>query len=155
MRKGETGFIYHESIYLKNLLITNKQKNMEALSKKKNKIIFSSFLLLGLTGLFWLSLIMQKFFESDTLTNFFLQIDKISPLLSVSIMLIFPLIAITINALSILKFQINFNGDDLHIEIDLHKNFLQWVLIAYACLSVGLVLAYLFFENLTVVHVGV
>jgi len=111
-------------------------------------------ILLVLPTFFWLGVFLQQIFGIGFIVEqVMLPVDRVSPLLTIIIMVGLPLIAIMINLKSLLNLKMSVYHDDMLMDVHIKRNTMQWVLVTYASLSIIAILTYAFFENFKIVSI--
>lgn len=111
--------------------------------KNDRRLILLSLALLSCSIIFWTSVFISKFLHLGLLDNAIEFADGGNPLLPALLLLIFPLLAIALNALSVVRFSISFNGEMLHLELQVYRHLIQWFFIIAGCMSVGILALYI------------
>lgn len=121
-------------------------------SRASRFALLSGIMLLSVSVLFWIAVVFSEIFgQPGFFESTFSRIDHISPLLSIMLVIVLPLIAIALNLISLLKLELGMGDENIFIHILFHRNWAQWALIAFAGISTGLILVYLFLENFSIV----
>lgn len=122
--------------------------------KNDRRLIFLSLALLSCSIIFWSLIFIGKFLHLGLLESAIAFADGGNPLLPALFLLIFPLIAIGVNALSVVRFSISFNGEMLHLELQIYRHLLQWFFIIAGCMSVGILALYIIAEKFSITPVN-
>jgi len=114
--------------------------------------LIASAALLALPTFFWLGVFFEVFFELPFIVeHVMLPVDRVSPALTIIIMVGLPLISIMINLKSMMNFHFSFSHDKVEMDVQVRRNALQWTMVMYAAMSIIAILTYAFFENFEVV----
>lgn len=130
----------------------NKTNYMNHLTLRPDRFAFrAGLLLVSLSFLFWIAAIFFMFGNTSLFDLIFTPIDKTSPLLSIMIMIVLPLIAAVINMKSVMSLRIGYADDILNIHFRIARNYRQWLLIGYCGCCIAFVFIYSVTENFILV----
>ncbi|MEZ5015287.1 MAG: hypothetical protein R2794_13450 [Chitinophagales bacterium] len=109
-------------------------------------------LLMALPSIFWAAVVL----DLTGLSNFLIEhvivpVDEASSLLTIFCLVVLPMITLVINLKSLFAFRLGNTGDDMVLDIHIHRNAFQWLLVIYAGLSIVVLMSYAFTENFQIV----
>lgn len=105
-------------------------------------------ILMAVPSLFWLGIALAVGFEKPIIVQqIMLPIDRVSPVLTFSVMIGLPVITFLVNLKAMFMVEFNPLGENLFIDISYHNNKMQWILIIYAAASIVTTITYAFFEH--------
>lgn len=113
----------------------------------------------SLTGLFlmavpfsfWIAVLFEQVFDNPFLFNsIFVAIDNASPLLTVLLLVVLPLIALAWNLLNIIKVQCKMHEGDIVTTLTVRTHLISIGVIGFAALNIFFIGCYVFFENFNV-----
>lgn len=107
--------------------------------------------LLAIPAAFWFAVILEQVFHNPFLLNsIFVTIDNISPVLSILLLVVLPLIALAWNLLHIIRIGFKMQDGELSATLVVRTRLISIGVIAFAALNIALIACYVFMENFTV-----
>ena len=107
--------------------------------------------LLAIPAAFWFAVILEQVFHNPFLVNsIFVSIDNISPVLSILLLVVLPLIALAWNLLHIIRINFKMHEGELSATLVVRTRLISIGVIAFAAINITLIACYVFMENFTV-----
>jgi hypothetical protein len=108
-------------------------------------------LLLAVPAAFWIALIFELVFSNPFLMNsVFITIDNISPLLTILLLVVLPLIALAWNFFHIVRFGFRLQDGEFTSTLTVQTKLINMGVIISAAVNIGLIVLYAFMENFNV-----
>jgi hypothetical protein len=107
--------------------------------------------LLAIPFSFWIAVIFEQVFNNPFLVNsIFVTIDNISPLLSILLLVVLPLIALAWNLLHIITLSFKFHEGEFITTLSVKTRLLSIGVIAGALINITLIGCYVLLENFNI-----